>query len=218
LTTLRPITHAVIPSKARHQLPLEPDCNISVTANKSLRRIPIASYNLPVENCDQAPTAAPNFLPSPRCRATTCEPKPEVRTSANLSLSTACTLLKSPCLQPLDSQPLAHSLKNIGGYGVDQPFPFWERCPRLAIFPSSRPIVPSIAATLAKVRLRQEPLLVGHRAAPSKNEPNCPIQLSLAIKKQSIPNLPPIAGNERKANSVYKVFRKTVLFLRRIDR
>src|SRR5579872_1774283 len=46
----------------------------------------------------------------------------------NASLSFACTHLFSPLRQPIDSQPLAYSFKNIGG--VPLFVPFWNASAR----------------------------------------------------------------------------------------
>jgi hypothetical protein len=122
-------TATVIPSSARYSAPsrdphamnllsASADCNISVTINKSLRQIQNPSYNRSVDNRVQAPTAAPVFLPQslrvPVKRATFFERG----ASASLLFSAACTLFKNRLLQATYSRVLAHSLKNIGGYGV----------------------------------------------------------------------------------------------------
>jgi hypothetical protein len=221
----------IIPTNARDLLFPVADCNISVSPNKSLRQTASPRYNVRVESHAQAPTAAPIFLPSPCRSGATYGSNSESRTPASLSLSKACTLLKTARLQPIDSQPLAHSFKTIGGCGVNHPFPFWERHPVAAIASQIAGLSPkSWRDHPRETYLSPESRHHDNRRTPSRPDPSAnPIhnpkqrpshltRFSLAIKKQSIPNLPPIAGNERKANNVYKVFRTAVLFFRRIDR
>jgi hypothetical protein len=209
------------------------DCNISVSSNKWLRQSGNARYNRGVENSVQAPIAAPIFLPSPHQILGERNHLFESNSPLNLSLSASSTLLKTTLPQLAHFQSLPHSLKNNPGYGLVRltpAFPFWERRPVAAIAPQiaglsprscrERPtetyLPPDLGATpdeLSAARASAR-ILPGAR----KNEPGILSRFSLAIKKQSTPNLPPIAGNERKANDVYKVFRNTVLSFRRIDR
>jgi hypothetical protein len=147
------ITATVIPSSARYSAPSRDphamnllsapaDCNISVTINKSLRQFQNPSYNGSLDNRVQVPTAAPLFLSRSLdvCvkRATFFERD----ASASLLFSAACILFKNRLPQPTYSQVLAHSLKNIGGYGVpnsSNQFPFRERCRVTSIAPLPEP-------------------------------------------------------------------------------
>jgi hypothetical protein len=122
-TTAYKPTAPVIPSNARDLLFPGSDCNISVSSIKSLRQIANPSYNLYVEKCVQAPTAAPIFLQLAHRRAVTLALFFDLGAPRSPSFSSTCTLLKDTLPQPTDSQPLAHSLKNIGGMGVSKPVP-----------------------------------------------------------------------------------------------
>jgi hypothetical protein len=220
----------VIPSNAKYSAPsrvfcvmnlLSPgaNCNISVSFNKSLRQISSARYNRAVDNRVQAPIAAPIFLPSARQTANERDHLFESDAPLNLSLSAGSALLKTALPQLAYSQSLPHSLKNNPGYGVEglaNAFPFWER-PVAAI--ASQIAGLSVRTWQLRARQTRSPLHAGENRLRGREQPAYLLsRFSLAIKKQSIPNLPPITGNERKANTVYKVFRRAVLFLRRIDR
>jgi hypothetical protein len=122
-------TATVIPSSAGYSAPSRDphamnllsalaDCNISVAINKSLRQIQNPSYNRPVDNRVQAPTAAPLFLSRSLDVCVKRATFFELDASTSLLFSASCTLFKRRFLQPTYSQVLAHSLKNIGGYGV----------------------------------------------------------------------------------------------------
>jgi hypothetical protein len=210
----------VIPSNARDLPFLLGDCNISVSFNKSLRQISSARYNRAVDNYVQAPTAAPIFLPLARQSAGKRNHLFESDAPLNLSLSAISALLKTCHPQPAYSQSLPHSLKNNPGYGVEGPtnaFPFWERHPVAAIASQITGLSPGLGK-FAPSELAVTPHMASNLVRRSERRADLLFRFSLAIKKQSIPNLPPIAGNERKANSVYKVFRNAVLSFRRIDR
>jgi len=209
------------------------NCNISVSSNKSLRQSGNARYNRGVENSVQAPVAAPIFLPSPRLILGERNHLFESNAPLNLSLSASSTLLKTTLPQLAHFQSLPHSLKNNPGYGLARltpAFPFWECRPVAAIAtqiagfstrscrerPTETYLLQDLGATpdeLSAARASAR-ILPGAR----KNEPGSFSRFSLAIKKQSTPNLAPIAGNERKANNVYKIFRNTVMSFRRIER
>jgi hypothetical protein len=222
LAIVQTIPHPVIPSSARDLLFPVADCDISVSLNKSLRQIANPSCNVHVENHVQALTKAPIFLPRsagvPAGYATFFELEPPIR----LLFPIACTLFKTRLSQPTYSQSLAHSLKNNGGYGVGRftnAFPFWERhlIAIAAIVSQIAGLSPRSWRDCARPTHRR-PRMAANLIRRSRQRAGRLIQLSLAIKKQSVPNLPPIAGNERKANNVYKVFRKTVMSFRRIER
>jgi hypothetical protein len=113
-------------------IPRFDDCSISVSINKSLQQSAISSYNRRVENHAQAPTKAPLFLSQSPVFPVECPSFFEVDTSVSHLFSACCTHLKTRPLQLTHSESLAHSFKNIGGYGVEalsHPFPFWERHP-----------------------------------------------------------------------------------------
>jgi hypothetical protein len=207
----------VIPGNRRNPPFLAADCNTSVTAHKSLRHSPISSYTLPVDDRVQAPAEAPIFLPQSLGIPVTHSSRFEPDVPVTLLFSDACTLLKTDHLQLTHSQPLAHSLKNIGGYGVHptpHPFPFWERHPVPAFASQNAGLSP--ASWQRSVRQSVDRRTNDHSANNRASSAFAPSRFSLAIKKQSIPNLPAIAGNEWKANNVYKVFRRTVsIFFRR---
>jgi hypothetical protein len=222
LAIVQTIPHPVISSSARDPLFPVADCNISVSLNKSLRQIANPSYNVHVENHVQALTkSACFFAPISRCPRRICD---ILRTRA------AYKPFVSRSLHTLQNAPLATQVFSITctlfgkqpGDGVGRftnAFPFWERhlIAIAAIVSQIAGLSPRSWRDCAR-RTHRRPRMAANLIRRSQQRAGRPIQLSLAIKKQSIPNLPPIGGNERKANNVYKVFRKAVLILRRIDR
>jgi hypothetical protein len=132
LTMVQSSPGPVIPSTARDLLSF-PVSAISLSSpNKSLRHFATSRYNHRVENHAQAPTKAPIFLPQPSDVAVERASFFEPDTPVSHLFSDACTLFKTSLQQPSHYQSLAHSFKNIGGYGVEplpQRFPFWERHP-----------------------------------------------------------------------------------------
>ena len=184
--------------------------------NKSLREIANPSYDLGIESYVQAPTEAPIFLTSARDAVVDCGFLFESNAPANLLFSETCTLFKTRLPQPTPFQSLAHSLKNNPGVWVEgssPPLPILERLPCSRVrFPERGPL----HLLLATMKPPHRPSARGRTVrTPDKFGPSRVRRFSLAIKKQSIPNLPSIGGNERKANDVYKVFHTD---LQEIDR
>ena len=112
-------SNPVIPSGSRNLL-FPSLCKISVTINKSLRQISNQRYNRAVDNRvqAQAPTVAPLFLPELPLAPNEYETFLGPGAPASLIFSATCTLSKTGHPQPAHYKPLAHSLKNIGGYGA----------------------------------------------------------------------------------------------------
>jgi hypothetical protein len=183
-------SNPVIPSGSRNLL-FPSLCNISVTINKSLRQISNQRYNRAVDNRvqAQAPTVAPLFLPelplAPNEYATFLDPG----APASLIFSATCTLSKTCHLQPAHYKPLAHSLKNIGGYGVvrsNPTLPISEPPPcNRDRLPDRGPFAKILAPTR---RPNSQSATPNRRSRPNQPASPAPFRFSLAIKKQSIPN------------------------------
>ncbi len=181
--------------------------------NKSLRQFAPSRYTLHVEKFVQAPQrrlfhfqrTLPTFTRAANLSIFNSLHTLKFDLSASHSFSTTCALFvkhrgytpKLPILEPPCSRVR-----------------FPERGPL-------RSILAPIHASSKRANLNRS----NRTIARSSNTPNAAAefgpsgrqQLSLAIKKQSIPNLPSIRGNERKANDVYKVFRHST-DLQEIDR